>query len=40
MTETDLENDVSKDDLEGEEQVDQEPDLHRLDTGRAAEAEL
>ena len=38
LTETDLKNDVSEDDLEGVEQVDQEPDLHRLDTGRAGQA--
>ena len=38
LTETDLENDVGEDDLEGVEQVDQEPDLHRLDTGRAGQA--
>ena len=37
-TEKDLENDVGEDDLEGVEQVDQEPDLHRLDTGRAGQA--
>ena len=38
MTKTDLKNDVCEDDLEGIEQVDQEPDLHRLDTGRAGQA--
>ena len=38
LTETDLKNDVGEDDLEGVEQVDQEPDLHRLDTGRAGQA--
>ena len=38
LTETDLKNDVCEDDLEGVEQVDQEPDLHRLDTGRAGQA--
>ena len=38
LTETNLENDVGEDDLEGVEQVDQEPDLHRLDTGRAGQA--
>ena len=38
MTKTDLKNDVCEDDLEGVEQVDQEPDLHRLNTGGAGQA--
>ena len=38
LTETNLKNDVSEDDLEGIEQVDQEPDLYRLDVSRTGQA--